>query len=112
MHTHVKLSGRKDWEDFKNTCPGCGLEKLDNYSRERVLKMKLIPTVFFSARDDFLFGWDVLKKYVPYATTMDNFLLVDIDRGGHATFMEGLWGKSYAYRKSIEIFHYMDKLKS
>jgi len=108
--SHVKLSGRGSWEGFQKTCPGCGLHQLDNYPREKILKMDLIPTVLFCARDDILFGWDVLKKYVPYLQLLRNFALVDMERGGHGTFMEGLWGTSYAYRKSVEIFNYMDKV--
>jgi len=72
--------------------------------------MELIPTVLFCARDDIMFGWDVLKKYVPYIRDLRNFALVDMDRGGHATFMEGLLGHSYAYRKTIEILKFMDQL--
>jgi len=65
--------------------------------------MKYFPSVVFYARDDVLFPWEVVRKYVNFFRKMHSVALIDTDHGSHCTYFDIRVG-NWAVKLSIRIF--------
>jgi len=103
--------GNPSVQDFWDNNDPSGLwKKIDKLSDEEAANLRSPPCIMFCARDDIMFPWAVVKKYLHHFQRTRNFAMIDTDMGGHCTYWEGLTGKNWCFRKSVEICQAVDRM--
>jgi len=87
----------------EHVCPGHVWPVLDSLSDAKRGAMKYFPLVVFSARDDMIFPWAVVRKYEHFYRKMHSIALIDTDHGSHCTYFDNKMG-NWAVKLSIRIF--------
>jgi len=99
-----ELSGHGTIESYReHCCPGYNWPILKSWAGTKLNTTKYFPSVVFSARDDILFPWEMVRKYEFIFRMMHSLALIDTDHGGHCTYMDNKAG-SWAVRMSIRMF--------
>lgn len=67
-----------------------------------VLARIRVPVLYLSAMDDLLFPGDLTRQFSALANECDYATVVQTNRGGHISFLEGLLPSSWAEQIIIE----------
>jgi len=106
-----ELSGYGTVESWREQCcPGYPWRYIGGATDEELDKMKYFPAVVFSARDDIVFPWAVVKKYEHIFRKMHSIALIDTDHGSHCMYLDNQ-GNNWAVNMSITIFDQIAKEK-
>jgi len=98
-------------QDFwDNNDPSGGWKRLDKLTDQEAVNLSGPPCIMFCARDDIMFPWAVVEKYLHHFQRTRSFAMIDTDLGGHCTFWEGLTGGNWSFRKSVEICQAVDRM--
>jgi len=100
-------------QDFWDCNDPSGIwKRLDKLSDDKLANLTSPPCIMFCARDDIMFPWAVVKNYLHHFHRTRNFAMIDTDMGGHCTYWEGLSGKNWSFRKSVEICQAVDRMRA
>jgi len=103
--------GNPTEQDFwENNDPIGMWKRLDKLTDSEAANLTGPPCIMFCARDDIMFPWALVKNYLHHFQRTRNFAMIDTDMGGHCTYWEGLTGRNWSFRKSVEICQAVDRM--